>query len=137
MAKTAVEQAFDALNGVLNGQTNTPMFVVSGNNGILMGATNGVFNGPSVALSPANSLDKYTANLTEFPLNSQAVNYQAQVLGLTDLKSTTLSLLMGQLGLADAIRYTWGLLDRDQAGVICTPTTPPSAGSWLSRWRYL
>ena len=84
--ETAVEQAFDILNGVLNGQTNTPMFVVGTNNGVLMGGTNGVFNGPSVALSPANGLDKYSLNLTEFPLNSLGVNYQAQALGLTDLK---------------------------------------------------
>jgi len=127
--EAAVGQAMDMLNGVLNGQTNTPMFVVSTNMGVLMGGTNGVFNGPAVALSPANGIDKYSTNLYEFPLNSQGINYQAQALGLTDLKSTTLALMVEQLGLADAVRYTWGLLNRwVPPGVTCTPTTPPSVG---------
>jgi hypothetical protein len=126
--ETAVEQAFNMLNGVLNGQTNTPMVIVNPNSGVLMGATNGVFNGPSVVLSPANGLDEYTTNLTEFPVNSQGVNYQAQALGLTDLKSTTLSFMVQQLGLADAVRYTWGLINRYvPGGVTCTPI-PFSAG---------
>lgn len=125
----AVEQAFDVLNGVLNGQTNALMYITAPNTGVLMGATNDVFNGPTVVLSPANGIDKYTTNLTEFPLNSQGVNYQAQVLNLTDLKSITLTLMLRQLGLADAVRYTWGLLNRYlPVGGTCTPTTPPSTG---------
>src|ERR1017187_7866660 len=50
---------------------------------------NNVFtNTPAVA---ANGLDAYSAGLTEFPLNSIEENYQAQGLGLIDLKSETLS----------------------------------------------
>jgi len=95
----AVEQAIDTLNGVLNGQTNAPMYISTMSNyiettGVLMGGTNGIFNGPSVSLNPANGLDRYTTNLTEFPLNSMGINYQAEALGLTDLKSITLSLML-------------------------------------------
>lgn len=123
----AVEQAMDLLNGVLNGQTNTPMVIASPNAGVLMGATNYVFNGPTVALNPTNGVDKYTTNLTEFPLNSMSVNYQAQALELTDLKSTVMSLMLTQLGLADAVRYTWALMNRFvPPGATCT--APPGAG---------
>ena len=80
----AVQQAFDILN---NAFTNNPT-----------GVTNG--------------MDGYSANLSEFPLNSQGENYTAAGLGLLDVKSYTLSLLMEQLGLADAIRYTWTLHNR-------------------------
>ena len=34
-----------------------------------------------------NGLDGYSASLSEFPLESQSINYQAQSLGLMDLKS--------------------------------------------------
>ncbi|MGA9776992.1 MAG: Ig domain-containing protein [Verrucomicrobiia bacterium] len=50
--------------------------------------------------------------LSQFPLQSDSENYEANALGLLDLKTQTLSLLMEQLGLADAIRYTWVLHDR-------------------------
>jgi hypothetical protein len=63
-------------------------------------------------LNGLTNVDRYSSGLTEFPLNSQSENYQANALGLVDLKSTTLSLLMEQLGLADAVRYTWLLHDR-------------------------
>jgi hypothetical protein len=60
----------------------------------------------------ANGLDSYSLNLSEFPLNSRHVNYQAQALGVFDLKSTTLGIMMGQLGLADPVMYIWGIHDR-------------------------
>lgn len=133
--ETAVEQAMEMLNGVLNGQTNTPMFVAGTSTGILSGGTNGVFNGPSVALSPANGVDKYSMNLSEFPLNSQGINYQAQALGLTDLKSVTLALMLEQLGLADSVRYTWGLLSRFvPAGATCTPTGGIGIANGVTYW---
>jgi hypothetical protein len=72
---------------------------------------NNVFtNTPAVA---AKGLDAYSAGLIEFSLNSLEENYQAQALGLMDLKSGALSLMMRQLGLADAIRYTWTLHNRN------------------------
>jgi hypothetical protein len=80
----AVDSAFDILN---NAFTNNPT-----------GMTNG--------------LDGYSSDLSEFPLNSEQVNYTAQSAGLLDVKSEVLILLMEQLGLADSIRYTWVIHDR-------------------------
>jgi hypothetical protein len=80
----AIDQAFDILN---NAFTNNPTGVING-------------------------LDGYSPSLSEFPLNSQSINYSAQGAGLTDLKSHTLPLLIEQLGLANPVRYTWTLHQR-------------------------
>ena len=80
----AVDQAFAILNNTF---TNSPT-----------GVTNG--------------LDGYSPSLSEFPLNSQSINYTAQGAGLLDLKSYTLHLLVEQLGLANPVRYTWTLHQR-------------------------
>jgi len=77
----AIDQAFDILN---NAFTNNPT-----------GVTNG--------------LDGYSPSLSEFPLDSQNINWTARGAGLLDLKSTTLHLMMEQLGLANPVRYTWTL----------------------------
>ena len=58
------------------------------------------------------SLDGYSSNLVEFPFNSQGINYTAESLGLTDVKSEVLFLMMEQLGLAQPERFTWTLHDR-------------------------
>ena len=63
-------------------------------------------------LNTLTNVDSYSSNLTEFPLQSQSQNYQATTLQLRDLKSTTLALMMEQMGLADAIRYVWILHNR-------------------------
>lgn len=65
-------------------------------------------------LNGLTNVDSYSTGLTEVPLNSVSENYQANALGLLDLKTQTLSLLMEQLGLADAIRYMWVIHDRVQ-----------------------
>ena len=76
-------------------------------------------------MNSLTNVDSYSTNLTEFPLNSQSVNYSAATWGLTDLKSTTLSLLLEQMGLADSVRYTWALIDRyNPPGSTCTPPGP-------------
>jgi len=59
-----------------------------------------------------NGLDGYSANLQEFADNAQSINLDALALGLTDLKSTTMYLLMEQLGLANPDRFVWTLHDR-------------------------
>jgi hypothetical protein len=59
-----------------------------------------------------NGLDGYTASLSEIPLETRHLNYQAQALGLFDLKSWTLGAMVEQLGLADPVRYDWTLHDR-------------------------
>ena len=63
-------------------------------------------------LNSLTNVDDYNQQLSSFPLESRHVNYQAQALGLLDLKSTTLGLMMQQLGLADPIEYTWTLHNR-------------------------
>jgi hypothetical protein len=70
------------------------------------------------------NVDTYSKSLTEFPLNTTEPNYEAQALELTDLKSEALYLMTEQLGLADAVRYTWALHDRFQPpGTTCPNST--------------
>ena len=78
-------------------------------------------------LNNLTNVDNFSSDLSEFPLQSQAINYTAQAWGLIDMKSMTLTLLMEQLGLADAIRYTWVLHDRYQP----RSTTCPSNTLYL------
>lgn len=66
-------------------------------------------------LKPVSS---YRADLSEFPLESQRFNQTAGALNLIDLKSAVLSTVVEELGLADPIRYTWTLHDRD-VGAAC------------------
>lgn len=61
------------------------------------------------ALPPASSL---SSNLTEFPLDSKRVNYQAQALFLLDLKSAALENLVEILGLAEPERWAFCLRAR-------------------------
>ena len=60
------------------------------------------------ALTNVSALD-----LSLFPNEAQAVNYQAQALELTDLKSVMLAFIVEDLGLAEPDRYTWCLHDRE------------------------
>jgi Putative Ig domain len=60
----------------------------------------------------STNVDSFSPELTEFPLDSQGLNYTAQALGLYDLKSQALTLMAEQLGLADSIRYIWVLHNR-------------------------
>ncbi|MFZ0829363.1 MAG: Ig domain-containing protein [Verrucomicrobiia bacterium] len=65
-------------------------------------------------------LDGYSASLSEFPLNSQSINYTAQDLRLLDLKSVALAEMLEQLALAEPERYAWTLHDRHlPAGGTC------------------
>jgi len=68
-----------------------------------------------------NGLDGYSIPLTEIPVETRHVNYQAQALGLYDLKSWALAALVEQLGLADPVRYNWTLHDRFHVGTIGCP----------------
>src|SRR5262249_48370336 len=49
---------------------------------------------------------------SEVSLSAQQKNYLAESLLLIDLKSWTMNLVIENLGLADPVRYTWGLRDR-------------------------
>jgi hypothetical protein len=63
-------------------------------------------------LGPIKGLDGYSAGLTEFALDTRRINYQAQALGIMDMKSITLGLMTEQLGLTDPVRFAWTLHDR-------------------------
>ncbi len=108
---TNIDAAFAILNGVMCGFTNTPVFLFSPTNGITLGL-DGQPGGAAITLAGANSLDKYSADLSEFPLNSQQWNYTAQTLGLWDMKSQVLHELVLGMGLADPDRYVWTLHNR-------------------------
>jgi hypothetical protein len=130
--ETAVEQAFQTVNGVMNGQTNLPLQVYgaadasSPTNGFLKGTNNGVFDVP-LALNAAKGIDSYSFGLSEFPQNTTFPgNAAAAQYSLLDVKSFTLWALMEQMGLADPIRYAWVLHDRYLSpGANCT-----APGNW-------
>ena len=60
-------------------------------------------------LPPASQMSE---TLSEFPLDTKGRNDLARSLGLRDVKSTALSVLLEEMGLANPERYTWGLRDR-------------------------
>jgi hypothetical protein len=63
-------------------------------------------------MNSLTNVDSYSADLSEFPLDSGRVNYKAQILLLRDIKSEVLHWIMEQMGLAEPDRYTWTLRDR-------------------------
>lgn len=74
---------------------------------------NGTFtNNPLSGQYLTNGVDSYSPTLAEFPVESRHLNYEAQALGLFDLQSWTLGLMVEQLGLCDPVRYDWTLHDR-------------------------
>ena len=77
-----------------------------GSNGVV--AVDGSF----AIMNGLTNVSSYSTDLSEFPLDSRHINYQAQALGLYDLKSFTLNLLVEQMGLADPVEWTWTLHDR-------------------------
>jgi len=93
----AVDQAYAILNQAM---TNNPT-----------GVTNGV--------------DGYSASLSEIPLSAKQLNYTASGLGIYDIKSFVLHLMVEQLGLADSIRYTYALHNRYvPGGAVCNAPGP-------------
>jgi hypothetical protein len=67
------------------------------------------------ALSVINNLgpvSSFSSDLSEFPIEALKANITAGSLGIRDLKSTTLSLVLEILGLADPTRWTWALRNR-------------------------
>jgi hypothetical protein len=51
-------------------------------------------------------------NIDDFPLSSQRLNHRAQALGLLDLKSYALSVMMNEIGLCDPTRFVYTLRSR-------------------------
>jgi hypothetical protein len=65
------------------------------------------------AISILNALPAASnVNLDDFPLSSLRVNHRAQALGLTDLKSASLSLLLHHMGLEDPTIYVYTMRKR-------------------------
>jgi hypothetical protein len=64
-----------------------------------------VFNGLS-------NVSSYSADLSEFPLESTRKNFKAETLFLLDVKSLTMTAMTEALGLAEPDRYTWTLHNR-------------------------
>src|ERR1035441_6971188 len=62
-------------------------------------------------LNNLTNVSSYSADLSEFPLESRRFNHGAGALNLMDLKSEVLSLMVEQMGPADAIRFNWTLHD--------------------------
>jgi hypothetical protein len=61
------------------------------------------------ALPPASAM---SPTLSEFPLDAKRQNQTASTLGLLDVKSTTLAIMLEQMGLSNPERFVWGLRDR-------------------------
>ncbi len=78
-----------------------------GSNGVA--AVEGAF----AILNSVSNVNSFDNDLTGWPMEAQRYNYRAQALLLTDLRSTFLSAMMEQMGLAEAERFVWTLHKRD------------------------
>lgn len=58
------------------------------------------------------NVSSYSNDLTEFPFTSSRKNYKAEALFMLDIKSVMMQLIIENMGLAEPVRYTWGLHDR-------------------------
>ncbi len=67
------------------------------------------------------NISAYSADLSEFPLEAVRVNYRAQALRLTDLKSTVMNLVVEQMGLTHPDRYVWTIHGREHFGNVPCP----------------
>ena len=73
-------------------------------------------------LNALTNVDNYDNGLSQFPLESRHQNYQAQALGIIDLKTDVLGLMIEQMGLTDPVRYAWTLHNRAHVGSVGCPT---------------
>ena len=85
--------------------------------------SNGVYaiNQAVLQFNAVSNVSQYSADLSEWPLDSKRFNFQAQTLQLLDLKSEVMSLLTEQLGLTDPERYVWVIHNRGRL-----PGNPPA-----------
>jgi len=60
-------------------------------------------------LNAVTNVSKMSSNLVEYPTDTTRPNYTAQALGIMDMKSYTLSVLLEQMGLANPQRFVWTL----------------------------
>jgi hypothetical protein len=67
-----------------------------------------------------SNVSSYSLDLSEWPLESQRHNFEAQALNLYDVRSFTMQVMMEQLGLSQPERYTYVLHNR-----AAIPNAPP------------
>jgi len=53
-----------------------------------------------------------SADLSEYPMDTLRINYQAQALNIIDLKSMTMAMILEELGVTSSERYTWTIRGR-------------------------
>jgi len=63
-------------------------------------------------MNSLTNVSAYSSELSEFPLDTRQQNYTAYNLGMVDVKSETLGLIIEQMGLLDPILYTWSIHNR-------------------------
>lgn len=79
------------------------------------------------AIKMINDLPQMSdVNILDYPLNTSRVNYRAQALGLLDLKSVSLQLILEELGLGDPTQYVFTLRKR-----WTTSTDPPQTNYFV------
>lgn len=103
---------------------NTPVLYYScdasflgffGSNGVA--AVDQAFN----IMNTLTNVSMYSPELFEFPQKAQQINFEAQSMYLTDVKSAVLHHLVEQMGLAQPERFTWTLRARSM-GNVCPDT---------------
>lgn len=110
----------DDIGGVMNRgegyRWNVPVLYVAFDDSFIEYFGNTGVSEVEKALLTFNKLTNFSlmsSNLNEFPLRTTRVNFQAQALGLIDLKSTTLRAITEEVGLTEAERYIYTLRDRN------------------------
>jgi hypothetical protein len=63
-------------------------------------------------MNSLTNISQYSPDLSEFPMQSQRINTEAQAFALTDVKSMALHIVLQQLGVAPPDQYTWTLHER-------------------------
>src|SRR5205823_26977 len=71
-----------------------------------------------------SNLSSYSADLNEWPLESQRFNLQAQALGLSDLKSVTMHFILENMGITQPERYMWNIHNRVHSPLSGAPPCP-------------
>ena len=67
-------------------------------------------------LNATPHVSQMSASLAEFPTQTKLQNFRAASLGIQDIKSTVLGIMVAQMGLADPERFVWTLRDRQVGG---------------------
>ena len=94
---------------------NRPVIYYSVNQSFLdYFGSNGLYavDGACQIMNSLTNVSSYSGDLAEVPTEAMWENYLAQALGLCDVKSWTLELLVKYLGLDQPERYTWTLHNR-------------------------